>query len=284
MLPRARKSVTSQNFSDFVWVIVNDAGQKEYVDENAELARNDGLDVVTVHNSESTMDGATHDGVQSVDSTYVAVHDDDDTWHPDFMIKMVRFLDENEEYLGAVCHEVAIYEEFDETGVSEIRRVANNTYLDGVQLADMLQQNLFAPISFLFRRSIYDKVGGWDGRMRPLADWDFALKVLLQGDIAVVPEKLAYYHIRESVESGQFVYGNSITAGVNTHMSRDARYRNQKLREDLANGTVGLGFLLCQGRQTSLMAKNVNFMARVFRLPQSGWNRIKNRFRRGFSG
>lgn len=284
MLPRARKSVTSQTFSDFVWVIVNDAGQKEYVDQNAELAKNDGIDLVVVHNSESTLDGATHGGVQSVDSTYVVVHDDDDTWHPDFLAKMVRFLEENEEFVGAVCHEVAVYEQVGESGVSEMRRVANNTYRDGVQLADMLQQNLFAPISFLFRRSIYDKVGGWDRGMRVLGDWDFALKVLLQGDIAVVPEKLAYYHIRRSVGSDQIDYGNTITAGFNTHMSQDARYRNQKLREDLANGTVGLGFLLCQGRQTGLMAKNVNFIARVFRLPQSGWNRIRNRFKRGFSG
>lgn len=280
MLPRARQSVVSQTFRDFTWVVVNDAGDNVYVDENAEQARQAGVDVVVIHRPESRgMEAASNHGIRSVSSEYVVIHDDDDSWQPAFLETMVGYLEKNPSHLGAVCYEFGVFEKVSESGIAVLKRVPFNVSLESIQIADMLQHNLFAPISFVFRRSVYDALGGFDENLPPLADWDFNLRVLLRGDIGLVPNLLANYHIRDSVAPAFGAYGNSITSGYSLHMIRDAQYRNLKLREDLDNGVVGLGYLLCQSRQTYRLARNVDYMAKFMRLPQKAWGRLRRLFR-----
>ena len=52
-----------------------------------------------------------------------------------------------------------------------------NHWLQNVYLSDLAVENRFPPISFLFRRSVYDKIGGFDEELPVLGDWDFNLKV-----------------------------------------------------------------------------------------------------------
>lgn len=281
MLPRARQSVENQKYRDFIWVVVNDAGIPDYVEENAESARQKGIDVHVLHRERSVgMEAASNAGVRAVDTEYVVIHDDDDSWHPDFLNRMVRYLDDNREYVGAVCRSMAVFERMSDTGVTETGRGPYNPYLESIQIAGMAQENPYAPISFLFRRSVYDQVGGYDESLPVLGDWDFNLRVLLKGDIGVVPETLANYHIRENTSSGQATYGNSITAGVNAHVIHDARYRNRKIREDVERGQMGLGFLLFQGRQTLRIQDQVGHMYRYFHFPRSVWRKLKRRLHR----
>lgn len=278
MLPRARESVEKQTFSDFIWVVVNDAGEKDYVEQNAEAARAKGVSVEVIHREESFgMEVASNNGVRGVDSEFVVIHDDDDSWEPGFLEKTVSFLEENQQCLGVVCVSQAIYERVEKDRVVELKREPYNAGLDSIQLADMVQVNRFAPISFLYRRSAYNAVGGYNESLPPLSDWDFALNMLLKGDLGFIPDMLANYHIRETVAEDQTEYGNSITSGVNIHAIRDAEYRNLKIREDLDEGRIGLGFLLCQGRQTYQVLSSIHFMARAFEVPRKIWRNAKQK-------
>jgi len=279
MLPRARLSVERQTFKDLVWVVVNDAGTCAHVEDNAALARQGGVEVVVIHREHSEgMEAASNAGIHSVDSEFVVIHDDDDSWEPEFLERCIDYLDNNPEYYGVITHSRAIFERVEETGVVELKRSPYNAYLESVQIADLVQQNSYAPISFLYRRAAYDAVGGYNEKLPVLGDWDFNLRILMMGDIGLVPEMLANYHIRESVAPAHGVYGNSITTGATGHIIRDAEYRNHKLREDLAKGQVGLGFLLVQGRQALRIVRGVDSMSNVMRLPQRVWRRIKLKF------
>jgi len=279
MLPRARLSVERQTFRNLVWVVVNDAGTQGYVEDNAEIARQSGIEVKVLHRDYSEgMEAASNAGVHSVDSEFVVIHDDDDSWEPEFLERCVNFLDQNPGYLGVITHSRAIFERVEDQGVVEYKRSPYNTYLESIQIADMVQQNSYAPISFLYRRSAYNAVGDYNEKLPPLADWDFNLRILMLGDIGLVPEMLANYHIRESVNAAQQVYGNSITAGVNTHVVLDARYRNLKVREDVAKGVFGLGFLLVQGRQVLRITRGLDFLCRTMEFPQKIWRRFKRTF------
>ena len=91
---------------------------------------------------------------------------------------------------------------------------------------------LFPPISFLFRRETHVAVGGFDESLPVLGDWDFHLKVLMQGDIKVLPDVLANYHSRVSSHKDD-VYGNTVASGIEKHVEYDVKYRNRRLREDL---------------------------------------------------
>ena len=280
MLPRARDSVEKQTFSDFNWVLVNDAGETACVEESAKAATANGVSVTVIHREQSAgMEAASNAGVRAVDSEYVVIHDDDDSWEPKFLERSVAFLNQHPEYLGVVCRSQAVYERVENGRVVEMKRHPYNAGLDSIQLADMVQENRYAPISFLFRRSAYDEVGGFDESLPVLGDWDFNLRILLKGDIGVFPEMLANYHIRETVAEDQVDYGNSITTGIDAHAVQDAIYRNFKLRKDLNEGQIGLGFLLCQGRQFLRITASLYFLVDFIRLPQRIWRKFKHKLK-----
>jgi GT2 family glycosyltransferase len=249
MLPRVRASIESQTFTDFVWVLVNDAGVKDPVDATADLARQRGVNVEVIHRTQSTgMEAASNDGVRQADSRYIVIHDDDDSWQPDFLKDMVDFLDKNDKYGGAICHSNKVVERIDGSQIQETWRGPYNYWIEAVHLADMLEFNTFSPISYLIRRSVYDELGGFDETLPVLGDWDFNMRALLNSDIGVVPKALANYHFREAGAPSDS-YSNSLGAGIDKHVAFDAIYRHRKLREDIAKNQVGLGFLLQQGRQ-----------------------------------
>ena len=94
LLWRAFHSVLKQSFKDFIWIIVNDGGEKEGVDRIATEARNNGIDVRVLHHEHSKgMEVASNAGIRSCESEYIIIHDDDDSWEYDFLEKTVKFLD-----------------------------------------------------------------------------------------------------------------------------------------------------------------------------------------------
>lgn len=248
-LPRARESVVGQTFRDFVWVIVNDGGAPEIPEREAERARGEGVRTLIVHRPESVgMEAASNDGIRRVDSEYVVVHDDDDSWEPGFLADAVAVLDRMPDRLGVVCYSTKVIEELRGDDIVELRREPYNDKLRAIYLSDLCEMNRFPPISFLFRRSIFEAVGGFDESLPVLGDWDFNLKVLIQGEVALLPAFLANYHWRLEASPGREAYGNTVTTWLARHAETDCRYRNQKLRQDLVTGRPGLGFLLAMGR------------------------------------
>ncbi len=247
LLPRVRESLHTQTFKDFVWVLVNDAGVREPVDREAEIARSQGMEVIVVHREQSVgMEAASNDGVRHSSSEYVVIHDDDDSWAPQFLEKTVGFLDCDDRYVGVITHSRRIVERLTDKGAEFISSDPYNTWLMSVFLIDLAQTNRFPPISYLFRRSLYDRLGGFDEALPVLGDWDFNLRSVADGDVGVIPEMLANYHFRYEVhDSG---YSNSVTGGVSKHIEYDAIYRNRMLRQDMQAGRVGIGHLINLGR------------------------------------
>lgn len=248
-LPRARTSVERQRFQDLVWVVVNDAGDPAVPEREVAAARRNGLRALLVNRDASTgMEAASNDGIGRVDSRYIVIHDDDDSWDPAFLEKTVRFLDANPEPLGVVTYSARVIEDITSGEPVTVSVDAYNDKLRAIYLSDMCEYNRFPPISFLFRRSAYEAVGGFDENLPVLGDWDFNLRLLLRGEIALLPEMLANYHHRLAVPDGMGHLGNTVTTGLSQHAAIDCRFRNHVLREDLRAGRFGLGMLLTLGR------------------------------------
>lgn len=255
MLPRVLISIKRQTFKDLTWVIVNDAGDKKPVDNIAIKGREAGLNVQVVHRRRSVgMEAASNDGIGRSKSEYIVIHDDDDTWEKEFLEKTVRYLDENKDVPGVITWTNKINESMDGDQITFLGVEPYNHDLKAVYLADLAIVNRFSPISFLFRRSVYDKVGGYDESLPVLGDWDFNLKILMEGDIHVLSYVLANYHVRINLNQESDFYGNSLTSGINKHILYDAIYRNRRLREDLKNGHSGIGMVLTYGQ----MLKHLN--------------------------
>lgn len=248
LLRRAIESVINQTYHDWFLVIVNDGGDKEPVDalvkEYSEPLKGKHK---TVHNKHSLgMEAASNKGVHAQDSTYVVIHDDDDAWHPTFLQRSVDYLENNTTYPnlgGVVCTIEKVIERIEGDVVTELYRENCTDWIKALTLWNLCHQNCFPPISFLYKREVYDVIGGaYNEKLPVLGDWEFNLRFLEHFDIGHIPDVLAYYYHREANTNGQ--YANTVVDGVDKHTFYKDLLCNQLLREDLKQGKLGKGYLM----------------------------------------
>ncbi|WP_116134149.1 glycosyltransferase family 2 protein [Tropicimonas sp. IMCC34043] len=239
MLRRALESVSQQTFRNYVHVVVCDGGPIEDVLEAIRVANVEHSKIVVVDGvANRGMEAASNLAVGACDSKFIVIHDDDDTWHHDFLAETVKFLESapGQKYGGVVSRSMLVSESVHPDGIEAHEVRPYNPNLEIIYLAEHAISNSFPPISFLFRRDIYDEVGGFDPTLPVLGDWDFNLKVLSRTDIAVLPDYLANYHVRDRSES--IAFGNSITAGRDKHLEYSAILRNRLVRGSGEKGDV----------------------------------------------
>lgn len=252
LLARACESVLGQSFGDWLHVIVNDGGDRESVEELlAPLRPLYGKRLLVVHNEKSRgMEAASNIGIRASKSNYLVIHDDDDSWHPDFLKECVTWMEEHRptgHHAGVVTHSIRVLESINGGRVEHVSNEDFNTWLDHVNLFRMAAINNFPPISFVFRRSVWEELNGFNEQLPVLGDWEFNLRVLAQWNIGVIPKKLANYHHRVNLQTTS--YGNTVIGGNETHMTFDNIMRNDLLRDELRSGNLGLGFLLNVSRE-----------------------------------
>lgn len=247
LLKRAAKSVISQNFEDYCWVVVNDGGDAERV---RDVVYNSGIDesrVLVISNEASVgMEAASNIGIRSVSSDYAVIHDDDDSWSSDFLSRSVDFLESKDGrlYGGVVTHSVYVSELIRDGQVIELQQKPYQNKIAGVELDAIIEKNLYPPISFLFKRSVYDAVGGFDEALPVLGDWLFNMEFLLHANIGVLPEPLAFYHHRDRSDATAPEYRNTVVDQVSLHQKYTPIVRNRFLRRHLNQSAVSLGLTL----------------------------------------
>lgn len=252
LLARALASVLAQAHADWHLVVVNDGGDRAAVD--ALLARHDtGFDgrVSVLHHPASLgMEAASNAALAEADRHgpvhHVAVHDDDDSWHPAFLQRTTGYLalPENADKAGALTHWTVVRERLHGNGVVEDGRDPGPFDASVLELGAMLARNRFPPISLLLRRAAVAAAGPFNEAMPVLGDWDHNLRVLLLGDIGVVPERLAFYHRRPA--SGPAPYANT---EADRHAVATALYRNSRLRALGASDPAALSLVHVLGLQ-----------------------------------
>lgn len=269
LLPRALDSLSNQTARNFEWIIVNDGGEKTAVDRIATDAMNSGLDTRVIHRQTSTgMEAASNAGVAAATKPWILIHDDDDSLLPAFLERTTAFLAQNDHYVGVVTHANRVIEKIEGDQVHTVSTEVLNPRLESVDLALLAVRNQFPPISLVFSREAYDAIGGFDESLPVLGDWDFNLKLVMHGDIGLVPEALANHHHRLETGPDGDSYSNTVTAGHNTHLAWESRYRNHALRRDLAAGKAGLGHILSQGKQMEILYRELEHL----RVAGDGWN------------
>jgi len=275
LLVRAIESVINQEYTDWLMVIVNDGGDPKPVD--ALVAKfKDKLDgrIHVIHNPKSLgMEAASNKGINSCDSDYVIIHDDDDAWHPTFLNRTVDFIENNSNYKnlgGVVTYMELVYEEISGDNVTEIRREGCRHWIPELTLWQMAAGNLFAPISFLYKRSVFKEIGGSYREDLPvLGDWEFNLRFMKHYDIGLIPEELSYYYHRIAGTNNQ--YSNTVVDGVDKHSLYNQILRNELLREDIQNNQIGLGYLINQAHVMNVQHKQVQ---RLYHLLEQVYGRM----------
>ncbi|GIP00013.1 glycosyltransferase [Paenibacillus sp. 2KB_20] len=260
LLRRAIESVLNQSFEDWIMVIVNDGGEKEGVCALVDEYRHKFNDkVVLIHNEDSIgMEAASNKGIKSVNSKYVVIHDDDDSWDSKFLLRTVEILDStpHESFKGCVTYSTRVIESINGNSVQIKYKEPYNTWLEGISLYRMAAGNVFPPISFIFHRSVFDEIGYYREDLPVLGDWDFHLRFMEKYDIFLIKECLANYHHRLDTHVGE--YSNSVIGGHEKHIFFDTKLRNELLRKDLENNKIGLGFLVNMGKSFELIHAQIS--------------------------
>lgn len=243
LLDRALRSVSAQTLRDFVLVIINDGGDPKPVDELVKKYESDfeANQVKVIHNHESNgMEAASNKAIKSVDSVYMAIHDDDDSWAPECLEQAVRRLEETGA-MGVVVTTDMIVEELEDNSVKLVSKSRWHPELHDISLYKMCLDNFATPITFIYRREVYKTIGYYDESLPTGADWHFGLRFLLKYDIDYLETKdaLAFYHHRPANKGNHAnsVYGSQHERNLNM-------IRNRLLRDDIAEGKLGIGYIV----------------------------------------
>ena len=235
MLRRALASIDSQTYRDFEVVVVNDAGEEadvRSVIDPLDAAFKKAITIVTNEVSNGR-EAALESGFNASRCPYYAIHDDDDSWHPDFLTKTVAYLDSHPQAGGVATRCLVIRERVRADGTCiEIDRETLSNDNHGLSLVDVMVENYTPPISQLIRREAADRVGHWDGSLQTQADWEFNLRLLADSPVGFIDEEpLAYWHHRDTMDAS---LGNSVVTDAYLHKWDNLHIRDRYLRAMLA--------------------------------------------------
>lgn len=250
LLKRAIESVQKQTMTNWVMSIVNDGGNIEELDAYLSTLPSEFMKkVVVCHNEKSLgMEAASNVGIMNTNSEYVIIHDDDDSWDEKFLEKTVNYLDYTEfsDCKGVVTHSIRVIENIENEKVTILESEPFNTWMNWISLFRMAAGNTFPPISFLYRREVFDEIGMYDESLPVLGDWDFNLRFLEKYEIFVLHETLANYHHRVHMKNSH--YANSVFGASGKHEFYDNYLRNKMLKKDIENNKIGLGILVNEAK------------------------------------
>ncbi|WP_211879557.1 glycosyltransferase family 2 protein [Pseudarthrobacter albicanus] len=241
LLDRAVRDVLAQTFTNWMLVVVNDGGNASEVDSVIERHRRhlDGRVRILNHQVSRGMEAASNAGIAGSESEFIAIHDDDDTWHPDFLQRTVDHLRTADDAGVGVRTEI-VYERLEEDLIQEVSREIFEPEVRAITLFDTLRSNRCVPISLLYRRSVHDSVGYYDEDLDVVGDWEFQLRMLQGHHLGFIDgAPLAFWHQRREATGD---LGNSVIASDFAHLNFDRTVREKYLRNYAAE--VGLGGLL----------------------------------------
>ncbi len=246
MLERALRDIVAQRLGEWTVVVVNDGGDPEEVDRLiAALPAASRARVSAIHHTTAQgRSAAANAGVRALDAEYVVLHDDDDLWHPDFLVRTTAWLDAHPEDAGVVARTEIVYERLTAAGLVETGRAPFWPALRGISYAELLQVNRFVPIAYLYRRSLHDEVGLYREDVHAAEDWEFNLRVASRHPIGFLGDEVLAYWMQRPGAAGAL--GNSMFVLEHEHEHYDRRIRDQALRAYVAAHGDGLPLYLAR--------------------------------------
>lgn len=238
-LARAIQSVANQTYQDYVHVVVNDGGSKEEV-ESVVNEFDDPVQsrIKLYHRDEASgaPDTIFNESIDRVESEYVAIHDDDDTWHPEYLARTVEVLE-----TGAEGVKVRMDNVYEAIGEGEIKTKKSSPYMPDLQAISLyvqLVENLLTAGGFIYSRKAYKAVGKYDDSLPVAGDWEFGIRFLVKYEVEYLDPgfALANYHRRTNVSDDSY--------STHSHRVNITKVLNKYLREDLESGKLGIGYMM----------------------------------------
>jgi glycosyltransferase involved in cell wall biosynthesis len=285
LLPRALESALAQSWQNLHLYLVNDGGSRTELDRSLEpyIARFGSRITIISHETSLGMENASNSALEIATEEFAVIHDDDDSWHPEFLARTVGFLQEpdNSIYVAVTTRCEVIIEALSENKITivERRKDMHQGKMPTV-MRELLCHNQFPPICMLIRRRAISEIGLFNGQLPVQGDWDFNQRLLLIGDIGHVEEYLSFYHLRAQIDQPTN-YGNTIIDGRDVHEKYRTIITNASLRKSLTSSPELYGavqaIMLKQHEDTKALTKKIVRLQKVIERIDGRIQRIDRR-------
>lgn len=182
-LPETVNSVLNQSYRNIEFIVVDDGS----TDSTGEYLATLPSKVKVLRQSNAGQVAALTAGWDASTGTYLGYLSDDDILLPDAVATLVRHLEAEPDAVATFPNTNLI----DQNG-----RVFRERGGRPFSLAELvIEQECYIGPGAIFRRSVYDAVGGWDPQCKLGPDREFWMRVGCLGRIDFNPEVLALYRI-----------------------------------------------------------------------------------------
>ena len=237
-LRRALANIAEQTFTDYTVCVINDGGDESatrailQASPLAHLLEGDAPRLMLLTTGGGNMEAASNAGLAATDSEFVAIHDDDDLWAPEFLERTVGALRASE---ALICSTRVVERYECETPEGEFEVYEERIFHDGLPgfgLQFLYRTNRTVPIGILYRRRLHELVGFYDESLPVVGDWEFNLRAAAVTEVLLVDEPLAYWSLRPEADGAE---ANSVQRQAE-HARFDASVRARAIRDDLQSG------------------------------------------------
>ncbi len=224
---KAIRSVLSQSFKDFEFLIVDDGSKDKTAKIISEYAELDKRIIYLKNESNLGIQKGLNRGLRHATGDFIARIDDDDEWSGDDKLeKQIQFLENNKDCVlvgtGAIVQDVLEKELFrflNPTENHEIKRI-------------LLSKNSFLHPSVVFRKGAALSLGGYNENeeTRHIEDHDLWLRMGIKGKLANLP----IYGLKRTLSK------NQISAMNNIEQLKKNVYLTKKYKEKYPNYIISL--------------------------------------------
>lgn len=229
LLEQAIISINEQTYGNFEIIVVDDNSVD--FELNRKLAEK--YNCSYIYLSEKAYKGkACNIGASYAQGDYICFFDDDDIANELMLQRYIQaYKNLDLDIISGFC------DVFEHSKVNELPRTEYASLALGGGLEVNLSINMFGKGSFIVKKSIFDKIGGYevDDSAVPTVDYRFYLKAALEGaKISIVPFP-QYYYRKNSPKSLFYIAGNDRTQKFLAKTSVEKIFE-QKFGRDLAMG------------------------------------------------
>lgn len=238
LLRRALESVRDQTYNNWFLVVVNDGGDPAPVDWLVQSIFAGDPRINVVHHQEPVgMDAAANAGLIQLDTIFAVLHDDDDSWAPEFLSLLVATHGRQKRLFPSIrgvvsriqlVHETVHGNEISIDWIEPFKPFHSDSLDEGLlSIQRILVRDQFPDIAFLFELHAAREIGFFDASYPGMGSWDFHTRFLLKHDVWVYAEYLSFHHRRPSARGP--LRNASLVTGASAR-SQEVRLRNERVR------------------------------------------------------
>lgn len=206
-ISQAIESVLKQTYDQLELIIVNDCSTDRTLKIITEFAISDKRVIVVNNENNKKLPASLNIGHKQAKGSYVTWTSDDNILLPNFLEKLVDILITKK---ADVVY--SNYEVINELG--EIKRKHKARNVEGILFGNVIGA------SFLYKKEVYDKLGGYDEALFLLEDYDFWLRASMN---------YKFYHLDEILYKYR-LHSDSLTSNIHYKISVKEKHQKGALK------------------------------------------------------